>query len=126
MRRDISQELDLLERGQDLHVRTINNIVVYFIRSYKRETSDHSECFDRETNKQLDIDDVTDDYGLILTEDSDGYINVMIPRGRECYIHKHYSRSGTRTAYITIRYNKIICRLEFEDPLEYFFEIIDD
>ena len=107
--------LDELNRNGKLSVMTIQPMCIY-----TKTLDSYSICWDKFLDKELDIEDIDDSYGLEIEKRGDVLI-VYIPRNAKGTIKK-----TNPNADCTIFYKNIECDLVFEDePIDYYLEIME-
>lgn len=106
----------LRQRGR-LTVRTIQPLAICY-----RDCNSHTECWDKSRDTSLEIENIDDSYRLDVVHISDDVTEVMIPRGAKCTLIKSSPNVDCTLDYINIETDLVF----EEEPIESFFEIIDD
>lgn len=108
--------LEELNRNKRLEVYTTQALCIY-----SKDNNSYSECWDNNTNSNLDLDNIDDSYCLDIV-DSGNRIDVYIPRNSKCILKP----ASSINADCIICYKNIECELTFEDePIEIYFEILE-
>ena len=115
--------LDKLYAKGKLQVITTSPINVCYT-----ELTSRNKCRDISRNKDLDINDIDEDYELDVEERDDGRTNIMIPAGKKCTLF----RASGRPNFI-INYKNIEIELSIESDIygdgtdiDYFFDEITE
>ncbi len=106
------------ENGR-LNVRTTQPLIIF-----RKDLNSHTHCYDNSTGRELDIDDLIDqEYGLdVSISDDNSVIDAMIPQNVKCILLK-----SSPNVSCTLEYKHIKIDLTFEDdPMDYFFEILEE
>lgn len=106
----------------------LNVITTIPINICYTEDVSKSKCRDILRNKDLDINDIDDDYELDIEEKEDGRINIMIPADRKCILF----RASARPNFI-INYKNVEAELSVESDIagdgtdiDYFFNELEE
>ena len=100
------------------HLDKITVITTQPLCIYTKCNNVESECWDNETNSQLDINNIDDSYNLNVIKDNER-IDVFIPSNVTCILKKTNPNTDC-----TVIYKNIECDLLFEDePIDNFFTI---
>lgn len=108
--------LDELNKNKKIDVYTTQALCIY-----SKDDISYSDCWDNNTNSELEIENIDDSYGLDIVE-SGNRIDIYIPKNARCVL-KH---SPNINSDCIVCYKNIECELVFEDePIDVYFEKIE-
>lgn len=105
----------MFNKGDKFKVITTQPVCIY-----TQNMNFQSNCYDLELQKELDINDITDDYCLDIVDNA-GSLSVYIPKGMPCTVTCNVPKE------YSIIFKNIECELEIEDiTFEEIFNVTEE